>query len=526
MTQNEGEFIITFPFGYHSGFNYGFNCAESTNFALERWIEYGKHSIKCTCRQDMVKISMDQFVQKYQPELYDDWCRGLNLTPHPEDRLKQSVLRTSPTKQRSITQPQTNLSKFRYFSSTPISSMFSDNLDLSTNVLHLQQNHHERVANDRYGCIFRNLAKFDKQKQVSIACCPTPLVRAALSRAKFKMEKNPTKNSNKLLCLTARLLANLPTPPLLDSFYGLKQSGKYREHLLNGLWNYQSLDLKSVQAFNHWFSSHLSPCAICSLLVRSQSSALLYQLLGAEKPERQASVAEELLQCSMCHVSVHRQCYEDVCLAMNVPIDEEYSPWLCQRCILKEQQTLSATLDDRCSACLLRGSLLMCPHSSSSFIHATCSIYQAYQTSFKTLSCHYCWSFCPLDYRRVSTHNLASCNYDKCNHAFHVTCGLINGCAFTIESDSTTIHARCHLHASTNVSSPPSSISQSRSSTFDEMEEEKTTVDDADDIVEENQRVPNGTRVLLENKIGQVIRNEISYHYSVDFGDDTFSHDM
>ncbi|XP_068949282.1 lysine-specific demethylase 4A-like isoform X1 [Petaurus breviceps papuanus] len=76
VTQEAGEFMITFPYGYHAGFNHGFNCAESTNFATLRWIEYGKQSVLCSCRKDMVKISMDVFVRKFQPERYKLWKAG------------------------------------------------------------------------------------------------------------------------------------------------------------------------------------------------------------------------------------------------------------------------------------------------------------------------------------------------------------------------------------------------------------------------------------------------------------------
>ncbi|KAG8437055.1 hypothetical protein GDO86_007944 [Hymenochirus boettgeri] len=76
ITQEAGEFMITFPYGYHAGFNHGFNCAESTNFATLRWIEYGKQAVLCSCRKDMVKISMDVFVRKFQPERYKLWKAG------------------------------------------------------------------------------------------------------------------------------------------------------------------------------------------------------------------------------------------------------------------------------------------------------------------------------------------------------------------------------------------------------------------------------------------------------------------
>ncbi|KFO71693.1 Lysine-specific demethylase 4C, partial [Cuculus canorus] len=79
VTQEAGEFMITFPYGYHAGFNHGFNCAESTNFATIRWIDYGKAAKLCTCRRDMVTISMDIFVRKFQPERYQLWKQGKDL---------------------------------------------------------------------------------------------------------------------------------------------------------------------------------------------------------------------------------------------------------------------------------------------------------------------------------------------------------------------------------------------------------------------------------------------------------------
>ncbi|XP_058117185.1 probable lysine-specific demethylase 4B [Anopheles ziemanni] len=85
VTQEANEIMITFPYGYHAGFNHGFNCAESTNFAMPRWIEYGKRAAQCYCSTEMVKILMDTFVKRFQPERYLSWMDGSDFGPHPED---------------------------------------------------------------------------------------------------------------------------------------------------------------------------------------------------------------------------------------------------------------------------------------------------------------------------------------------------------------------------------------------------------------------------------------------------------
>ena len=87
MIQGEKEIIIVFPYAYHSGWNHGFNIAESTNFALERWVEYGKRASHCDCGRMPVTFKVDEFVKKFQPEKYDDWMAGRDIGPHPEDPL-------------------------------------------------------------------------------------------------------------------------------------------------------------------------------------------------------------------------------------------------------------------------------------------------------------------------------------------------------------------------------------------------------------------------------------------------------
>lgn len=72
-----GEFVVTYPYGYHSGYNLGYNCAEAVNFALDSWLPMGKIAKKCECAeaQDSVWVDVYEIERKMRgeptPEYWD-----------------------------------------------------------------------------------------------------------------------------------------------------------------------------------------------------------------------------------------------------------------------------------------------------------------------------------------------------------------------------------------------------------------------------------------------------------------------
>lgn len=76
LVHYEGEFVITYPYGYHSGYNIGYNCAESVNFATESWLEYGRIARKCNCEADNVWVDVAEIERKLRgeptPEYYEE----------------------------------------------------------------------------------------------------------------------------------------------------------------------------------------------------------------------------------------------------------------------------------------------------------------------------------------------------------------------------------------------------------------------------------------------------------------------
>jgi hypothetical protein len=72
LVHHEGEFVITYPYGYHSGYNLGYNCAESVNFATEAWLEYGRIAKKCDCQEDSVWVDVWDIERRLRGEETDD----------------------------------------------------------------------------------------------------------------------------------------------------------------------------------------------------------------------------------------------------------------------------------------------------------------------------------------------------------------------------------------------------------------------------------------------------------------------
>lgn len=67
--QNPGEFVLTLPRAYHSGFNCGFNCAEAVNVAPVDWLPHGQCAVELYREQRRkTSVSHDKLLLKTAKE--------------------------------------------------------------------------------------------------------------------------------------------------------------------------------------------------------------------------------------------------------------------------------------------------------------------------------------------------------------------------------------------------------------------------------------------------------------------------
>ncbi|KAF4079642.1 hypothetical protein AMELA_G00180340 [Ameiurus melas] len=97
--QCAGEFVVTFPRAYHSGFNQGYNFAEAVNFCTADWLPMGRQCVAhyrrlqrhCVFSHEELLCKMAADPESLDVELAAAVCRELTEVIDEESRLRQAV---------------------------------------------------------------------------------------------------------------------------------------------------------------------------------------------------------------------------------------------------------------------------------------------------------------------------------------------------------------------------------------------------------------------------------------------------
>uniref|UniRef100_A0A8C1LHK7 Lysine-specific demethylase 4B n=1 Tax=Cyprinus carpio TaxID=7962 RepID=A0A8C1LHK7_CYPCA len=441
ITQEEGEFMITFPYGYHAGFNHGFNCAESTNFATLRWVDYGKMATLCSCRKDMVKISMDVFVRCLQPDRYELWKQGKDNMVL--DHLKPTSL-TSPElehwRKTRVTYREKLLRRCRPFSVFILFCQKSAGWPL---LLILETD-------------FRQPSPFTKLKKK---------VEVKKSR-RHPFSKPPMRSPHSIVKQEASSDEG--------ECGGVQPEAKKSEE--SALWQNRLPNFLSEKQFNAAMATIEPHCAVCTLFCPytqdpfhlSDTSGLVSRVgcrtrplvpemcfsAGAENTEPLPSnshIGDDgtsiLLSCGSCGLQVHASCY-------GVNPDTKQEGWMCSRCTAAEWTAA-------CCLCSLRGGALK-KTTDDRWVHVICAVavaearfvnaverepvdVTAVPDTRKSLKCVYCHKTTKQIFGAC-----IQCSLDNCSTSFHVTCALLAGVVMKPADWPYVVSVTCHKHKQTN----------------------------------------------------------------------------
>ncbi|CAD6198202.1 unnamed protein product [Caenorhabditis auriculariae] len=339
MIQRPNEFIITFPKGYHMGFNTGYNIAESTNFAMDRWIDFGKNAPLCNCRPDRVEIDMRPFMKKYRPDEYEQWY---NYWYEPRTVAVVDSERKKSIQKRKIPKKE------------------------------LESMGREIVSKRRR----RELTRSAPQTDYSSSGTPSS---QDSDETLFPESLASTSSSSSLVANDAfsnyDLTCSIDFEP--DSDLLRQNFQKFGD-----LHAFTPYNLFTEKKYNETSSQFWPHCAVCSYFqpihmrprtnqCPSSSKRLMKDLCFSKRNKVVADGEEPtedvLITCENCRVTVHPRCY-------NGQRPKNSAKWLCMRCRARSDVAIRAT---SCAFCEMRaGAFIPCTVGSDrGFAHVICAIF-------------------------------------------------------------------------------------------------------------------------------------------------------
>uniref|UniRef100_A0A672RC13 [histone H3]-trimethyl-L-lysine(9) demethylase n=1 Tax=Sinocyclocheilus grahami TaxID=75366 RepID=A0A672RC13_SINGR len=457
ITQEAGEFMITFPYGYHAGFNHGFNCAESTNFATRRWVDYGKQAILCSCRKDMVKISMDVFVRKFQPERYELWLSGKDNAPidHSKPMPEAAEFLGGEGQKKSLAKQRIGTKRHRVC------------LDLPEEVLPKSETNDEEVE---YGKKSRLTTYTEQCREYPGASCCNGLNLKNKKKFNYDDDLLPlmgsTKKENKSMKRKLQPLSKLPRlHPLLresSSDDEIQEPAAEPEEtdpwarLLAPMWQSKPRNFRVEKDFNFRMGQHPPYCAVCTLfhtytevthaitiitkisLLLKRTKPLIPEMCFTSSSEGHLSTpnleedgTSQLVSCSECSVRVHTS---------------------------KQFVThLFVSFSQDCCLCSLRGGALQ-KANNDKWVHVLCAV-AVLEARFVNiaerspvdlsniplqrfkLKCQFCRKWV-----KKSTGCCVQCSHGRCSTSFHPTCAQAAGVQMHPDDWPFVVYFTCWRH--------------------------------------------------------------------------------
>uniref|UniRef100_A0A672YTT1 [histone H3]-trimethyl-L-lysine(9) demethylase n=1 Tax=Sphaeramia orbicularis TaxID=375764 RepID=A0A672YTT1_9TELE len=489
ITQEAGEFMITFPYAYHAGFNHGFNCAESTNFATERWIEYGKQAVLCSCRKDMVKISMDVFVRKFQPDRYEQWLAGRDMVPINHSRPTPEAKEFLGESYNDITNTSNSVENCGEDGERKSSTQRIETkrhrvcLEVPDEVVPKDEDEVEIQygKRPRLNLIPPRITPQDGRRNKGIIYLSATIRQIQASNNNVFM-KIMGKYLYPLQAHQSWLLHQPNFPVDLD--FEREEKEEWAKPLIQ-LWQCRPYNPHAEREYNENMGQQAPYCSICLLfhtyhqvttLSHLQQNCILFYnntvLRGrqwsrplipemcfntqstkmSDSGEGQLSnphIAEDgtsrLVSCAQCCVRVHTSCY-------GVSGDDsELDDWLCARCE-------AGALTEDCCLCSLRGGALQRANNDK-WVHVLCAItvlearfvniterspidLSAIPLPRFRLKCAYCRK----RMKREVKGCCVQCSHGRCSTAFHPTCAQAAGILMHPDDWPFIVFITCHRH--------------------------------------------------------------------------------